>query len=363
MVLLGYCSQYSMQYRHRPKPNIPDIRLPEHSRSAFSSCILTTRASNSRGRFDKSALDAVLLSGRRDLCAVNRHTCYARRVSSTNANRPRRPAGFTAPGPRPAGDLGQSDLVPAPDEDLSYLAGDWRIFQPKKGHRWSLDDLLTAWVAVEYAPSVQGLRCVDLGCGLGSVLMLTAWALPDARVWGLEAQPTRAARARRSLRFNGASARCAVVDGDLREIGATLGPLLDVPPTLVTGTPPYFDPNATRRAEDDETAACRVEIRGGLEVYLDAANEILAADGVVVLCYPVSEAKRAQVAGEARGLWLRRRLTVIPREGKPGLIVVDAFSRMPGKVSLDALEVRSRSNAWTEEFRAVRRRFGMPDRP
>ncbi len=130
--------------------------------------------------------------------------------------------GFAPPGPKPAGDLDRPDLVPGPDEDLSFLAGDWRIFQPRKGHRWSLDDLLTAWVAIDQVTSVHVPRFVDLGCGLGSVLMLLAWALPDARAWGLEAQASRAARARRSLRYNGADERCVVVDGDLRDIGATL---------------------------------------------------------------------------------------------------------------------------------------------
>ena len=259
------------------------------------------------------------------------------------------------------GDLGQPDLAPGSDEDLSYLAGDWRIFQPRRGHRWSLDDLVTAWVAAEQVTSVHPLRFVDLGCGLGSVLMLMAWAFPDASLWGLEAQSARASRARRSLRYNGASDRCTVVDGDLRDVGATLVPTLGAAPGVVTGTPPYFDPTATKRASDDETAGCRVEIRGGLEVYLDAANQILAPDGVVVLCYPASEGARAQSAAEARRLSLRERLTVVPRDAKPALIVVDVFRRVHGPVAHRTLTVRTLNGAWTEEFRAVRRRFGMPD--
>lgn len=293
-------------------------------------------------------------------------------MSSTNA--PRRPAGFRAPGPRPAGDLGHADLAPGSDEDLSYLAGDWRIFQPRRGHRWSLDDLLTAWVAADCVPAVarsvtdataarsgHDLRFVDLGCGLGSVLMLMAWAFPDARVWGVEAQASRAQRARRSLRYNGAALRCEVVDGDLRELEHSLVPRLSGAPSVVTGTPPYFDPSATRRADDDETAGCRVELRGGLEVYLDAAARVMASDAVVVLCYPVAEGARAEMAGSERGLVLRRRLTVVPREGKTALIVVDVFRRETGVVEHHDLTVRTATGEWTEEFRAVRRRFGMPD--
>jgi hypothetical protein len=46
-----------------------------------------------------------------------------------------RPAGWVAPGPPPAGPQGQPDLEPAADSDLSFLTGDWRIFQLKDGHR------------------------------------------------------------------------------------------------------------------------------------------------------------------------------------------------------------------------------------
>ncbi len=85
-----------------------------------------------------------------------------------SSDRPaRRPPGWQAPGPAPAGPQGRPELEPAPDEDLSYLAGDWRIFQKKQGHRWSLDDLVTAWVATRDLDLSASLRALDLGCGEG----------------------------------------------------------------------------------------------------------------------------------------------------------------------------------------------------
>jgi hypothetical protein len=53
----------------------------------------------------------------------------------------KRPSGWVAPGPPPAGRQGRADLQPGPDEDLSFLTGDWRIFQLKTGHRW----VIFAW--------------------------------------------------------------------------------------------------------------------------------------------------------------------------------------------------------------------------
>lgn len=283
---------------------------------------------------------------------------------SSLSTKPRRPEGWVATGPRPRGDDTSPEWQPAPDEDLSYLAGDWRIFQPKSGHRWSLDDLVTAYVAVTEGGEEPSLA-VDLGCGLGSVLMLVAWAHPACRVIGFEAQAARAERARRSLAYNGADARCRVVDGDIRDVAALVS---HVPERarLITGTPPYFDVAATNLSRNDEAAACRAEVRGGLEVYMGAGEQLLAPGGSLVLCYPHSSGERAVMAASERQLALASRLTVIPASGKRPLIVVDRFVRavdeLAGAVHRDIV-VRDESGRWTEEFRAVRRLFGMPDRP
>src|SRR5690348_3440530 len=95
----------------------------------------------------------------------------------------RRPPGWRAPGPVPRA---RPDVLPGPLEDLCLLSGDWRILQRRDGHRWSLDDLVTAWVATRYAAPAPE-RIVDLGCGIGSVLLMLAWRFPEATVAGVEA--------------------------------------------------------------------------------------------------------------------------------------------------------------------------------
>src|SRR4029450_4213972 len=139
----------------------------------------------------------------------------------------RRRRGWRAPGPPPAGPGDDPSLVPAAGEDLCLLSGDWRIFQAPGGHRWPPDALVTAWPAAEL---VRPARAADLGCGIGTVLMLLAWRFPAARFVGIEAEEEKAALARRSLRWNGCADRCEVRVGDLRD--AALDGRFD----LVTGT-------------------------------------------------------------------------------------------------------------------------------
>lgn len=273
---------------------------------------------------------------------------------------PRRPPGWVAPGPPPRGSVGRPDLEPAGDEELSYLAGDWRLFQRRRGHRWSLDDLVTAAIAAEEAEALGADRFLDLGCGQGSVLLLLAWRFPLARLWGLEAQSDRAAMARRSVDYNGASDRVHVATGDLRDPTAIDGPA-EIP--LITGTPPYFPRGSGTESEKAHAMPCRFELRGGVEAYVDAAATRLAPQGRLVLCIATIARGRIEEAAKAHGLHLIRRVEVIPREGKAPLIDVEVLSRSPGALQMSRLVVRDRSLQWTEGFKDLRARFGMPTQP
>lgn len=272
---------------------------------------------------------------------------------------PRRPADFVAPGPRPAGDGGDPNLLPQPGEDLGFLLGDWRIFQRVDGHRWSLDDLLTAWLAARLLRARPPARALDLGTGIGSVLLMTAWNFPSARLEGVEAQPLSASLARRSVAYNGAADRVTVHDGDLRAFDGAHA--FD----LVTGTPPYFPPGQGTESTAVQKGPCRFEHRGGVDAYAEAAVRAVAPEGLVVLCHAALHRERFLGAAAAAGLALRHVLDVAGREGKAPLVTVAAFAP-PGAPRLDAapqheaFAVRGADQQWTAPFRAVRRDMGMP---
>jgi tRNA1Val (adenine37-N6)-methyltransferase len=273
---------------------------------------------------------------------------------------PRRPAGWSPGGPPPAGDQGEPELQPADDEDLCFLVGDWRIFQKQRGHRWSLDDLVTARVAARHGEALGARRALDLGCGLGSVLLMVAWRLPTLDVTGVEAQADRAAMGRRSIRYNGVGARCRIVDGDLREAtslpdGARF--------ELITGTPPYFPRGTGTESDMPHAMPCRFEARGGVEDYLLAGARWLSEGGRLVVCSAALEADRLPPAARAAGLAHVEHLTVIPREGKAPLVMVDVYARAPAALISEELVVRDARGQWTRDFQAVRAELGMPPGP
>ena len=267
---------------------------------------------------------------------------------------------WRAPGPACRARADRPELWPGPGEDLCHLAGDWRILQLLRGHRWSLDDLVTAWFAADTAPDAPPRRFADLGCGIGAVLLLLAWRFPDARGVGVEAQDVSVGLARRSLAWNGADRRCEVRHGDLRD-PRTLpeGAVFD----LVTGTPPYLPigsahasharpvgrvpPRAARRHRG-------LLRRGGAPARAGRLVRHLRGRRAA---RPRRTRRRAR--GPRRGATTRRRARAPASSALRGLGLrargVDAVPRSRSRSSC-----ATRAGHWTAAFRAVRGAMGMP---
>jgi tRNA1(Val) A37 N6-methylase TrmN6 len=272
---------------------------------------------------------------------------------------PRRPAGWRVPGSLPAAPRDRPDVWPQVGEDLCHLSGDWRILQLQRGHRWSLDDLVTAWFAARQMVSPQ--RIIDLGCGIGAVLLMLAWRFPAARCVGVEAEPGSAALARRSIAWNGVQNRCAVRGGDLRDPAVLCdGAVFD----LVTATPPYVPRGSGREPSRLLQAPCHIEQRGGIEAYCRAAAALMGRGARLVVCHAAAQISRVQQAAHDADLAIASRIDVIPRSGKAPLFSVYAMQRESAKLAvLPPLVVRDRSGQWSDEFTAVRMDMGMPPRP
>jgi len=195
----------------------------------------------------------------------------------------------------------QVEWLPRRGEQLCNLVGHWRILQRFAGHRWTTDDLVTAYIAGNFLDNIicekkrgrnnngvggsdceklSSIRYIDLGCGNGSVLQMVAWRYLRhsdhcfrLSSVGVEAREQAVNFARRSISFNlgdvgmtssntmtkeGLMKRnisVNVVRGDFRQlldekerhhlIGKQFADISDSPSEhkrfdLVTGTPPYF---------------------------------------------------------------------------------------------------------------------------
>lgn len=237
--------------------------------------------------------------------------------------------------------LTDPELGPLTDD---LLTRDVRVYQRVGGHRFSSDDMVTAYVAARRRPEAK--RICDLGCGLGSVLLHLAWSLPEATLVGVEAQAVSFSLLRRNVERNGFAGRVAISHGDLRDEVIVEGLRGHGPFDLVTGTPPYFPPSTALDAEDEQRAYARIEYRGGVEAYVATAARILSDDGVLVLCGDHEAHERVDVAVRSAGLSLEQRLDVFPRVRAPALFSVWTASRvpvaMPGAMTVATMTLRDR---------------------
>jgi tRNA1Val (adenine37-N6)-methyltransferase len=248
------------------------------------------------------------------------------------------------------------------------LTPTFRIFQRKKGHRHSTDDLLTAWYALEKSetseatgqPQAVARTCLDLGAGIGSVGLLVLAGTPGLHLTCIEAQDVSYRFLLENVRANGVEGRVDARHGDLRELA------LDERFPLVTGSPPYFDVAAGIVPSDSQKAHARFELRGDVRDYARAARRHLEPDGLFVFCFPWRDRQkeRAIAAAHDEGFAIIAQRDVVPREGLAPLFSVFAC-RLAGEHALpETVEapfvVRNEDGSHTQAMHDVRARFGWP---
>jgi len=299
--------------------------------------------------------------------------------------------GWAKPGPIPPGARAAPDV---PDtETLDAISGHYRIYQLRDGHRFSTDDVATAWYGTTWVPVAR--QVLDLGSGIGSVGMIAAWRLQGARFITIEAQGESVRLARKSAAYNGLLDRYEIRHGDFRnsarletsaasDSGEAL--LKPGPPgssgepdaasvlrederfDLVLGSPPYFPTGTGIEGDHPQKVACRFELRGDIVDYARVAAVHLEAGGLFACVFPEEQRERVERAASSASLTIVRRRPVVFREGEPPLITLFAMMRAGD------LPERMRDRTWTEppliirsvdgsihpEYAAVKLAVGFP---
>ena len=269
--------------------------------------------------------------------------------------------GWLKPGPVPPG--ARIPIEITDDETLDAISGHFRVFQLRKGHRFSTDDVLTAWYGTAWAPSAG---CVlDLGSGIGSVGMIAAWRLPGARFVTVEAQEESVRLARKSVAYNGLQGRYDTRHADFRDAYA-LAP--DERFDLVLASPPYFALGAGIEGDHPQKVACRFELRGDVGDYARVAAEHLQPGGFFACVYPEERRESLESAVQSAELTIVRRRPVIFREGEPPLVTLFGMMRaadLPAAMRKrpwvePPLVIRASDGSVHPEYAAVKLSIGFP---
>lgn len=242
------------------------------------------------------------------------------------------------------------------DAVRARLIGDWYIYQRTGGHRTSTDDLITAWYAVHRNPKSPA-RYLDLGCGVGSVLLMVSHKLRPETALGVEAQAQSVTMALRAVaELPEPPGRFDVRHADFRDL--EFG---DRRYDLVTGSPPYFPLNAGILPDDPQRRACRFEERGGVEVYLETAVRAMSERARVYLVFQTKWSERVTRAAAAQGLHASGRADFFARadQAQPFLTVFEFARRPVESPHRFSCAVRDTDGAITPEYERIRLELGV----
>lgn len=157
-----------------------------------------------------------------------------------------------------------------------------KLFQSKKGYRFSVDALLLS----DFVNLKKVRKIGDLGAGSGIVGILLAKKYPDARVTLFEIQDSLAALAEKNVSLNNLRDRVTVMKADIK--GLRLFDSSFVVPhsfDLLVSNPPFRRLKSGRISEGEEKAIARHEIKLGLHDLIDATSCLLKAKGRLCIVY------------------------------------------------------------------------------
>lgn len=240
---------------------------------------------------------------------------------------------------------------------IDTLSGNFRIYQPDEGQRYSTDDMMTAWMAIICSSDNPPERFIDLGSGLCSVPMIVMWRFNSLSGVGIELRDNRRELGLKSLEMNGLSNRFKLLQGDLRDLE------FDEKFGLITSTPPYYKGSEGPLSPHDDKSAARFELNGSIEDYFITADRHLANDGIFITVYPYAYRERVYQACEKCSMSVMKRTDIIPRDGKPPLISLFACSRNENIETVNTLTIRDEKGNYTQEYNEARIDCGFGLKP
>jgi tRNA1Val (adenine37-N6)-methyltransferase len=237
---------------------------------------------------------------------------------------------------------------------LDRLSGSWRIYQLRGGHRFSTDDVLTAWTALAARPEAR--QVLDLGAGVGSVGLITLHGLsPEAHLVSVEVQEVSAGLARRTVAHNGLLQRVDVRTGDLRDAS-----ILEEEERfdIIVANPPYLPEGSATRSPHPQRAAARLELHGDVFDYCRTAARHLAPTGRFCFSHAARDPRPARAITDA-GLNLLGRREVFFRQGRPASLALYTCGREDACEDPPPLIIRDLDGVWTDAYLEVRLRMGL----
>ena len=205
-------------------------------------------------------------------------------------------------------------MKPRANETLDSIK-DIKLFQSKKGYRFSIDAVLLE----NFISARHSSRGIELGTGSGVISILLAKRVQKINITAVELQKPLADRAKRNVKLNDLEDRIEVLQKNIKD-------LKDTYPTnsfnFAYANPPFRKPNTGRMSIDKERAVARHEIEISLQELISTSSYLLKHSGRLYLIYhPFRLAELISILKESR-LEPKRMRFVHSRQGDEAKMVM-----------------------------------------
>jgi tRNA1Val (adenine37-N6)-methyltransferase len=170
---------------------------------------------------------------------------------------------------------------PPEDELCELFDGRLRLYQKRKGYRFSVDSILLGDFAREKAAG----RVIDLGTGSGILAVLLSRIEAVREIMGIEVQEDLAALAQKNILYNTCGDKVTIIRADIRELKEQFSATSF---DAVISNPPFYPVKSGLLNEDSGKAVSRHELHGTLADFLNISAYLLKRNGAFLTIYPCS---------------------------------------------------------------------------
>jgi tRNA1Val (adenine37-N6)-methyltransferase len=238
----------------------------------------------------------------------------------------------------------------------NILNGSFRLYQNKKGYRFSLDSLLLAhFVSLKNIKNV-----IELGCGNGVVTLILARVFSNVNFTCVEIQEDLADLAKKNVHINSLENNVTILKADASKIKNYFPPQSN---DAIYFNPPYRKLNSGRINPDSERAIARHEIKGSLTTFLKAAQYLLKPSGKLFAIYPAK--RMVELISRLRENNIepkRMKLVFSDYSSSAEFVLMEARKESREELRIEqSLYIYQDENIYTPEMKAIYRELsGLP---
>lgn len=239
------------------------------------------------------------------------------------------------------------------DETLDTIR-DIRLFQSKRGYRFSVDALLLEDFIFQnwWRDSSRIYKGIELGAGSGVISILLAKRNKNTEIVAVELQASLSELAKRNIELNNLSGRVNLINTDITDLRKTILPnSFD----YAFSNPPFRRPKTGLLSIDRERAIARHEIEITLSDIVDTASYLLKNRGRFYIIYHPFRLSELVCILKENGLEPKRMRFVHSRIGEEAKMVMIEASKAGGtwlKVA-PPLYIYKDSKEYSEEMERI----------